>query len=139
MPPPRALANEVSESEKPAALSCMCEAPNKAWAKGVNFPTPTDTRGPSTTVLRFVSALKLGGSDILRAVEAAEINHKSDPGKHLAFERPVPAVQVGAAVGRKIGAAVGISEEDIPASRDLSQGRSGQQQENAGDKSEFGD
>ena len=70
--------------------------------KGREFPYPDGHARPETTVFRLVSALKVGDSrNILRAVESAEISHKSDPGKHLAFERPVPAVQVGAAFGRQ--------------------------------------
>jgi hypothetical protein len=131
MPPPRAVANDVSESEKPVALALMCEAPNRASAKGVNFPTGTRDSRPENHSVHFCINVESGNAgNILRAVEAAEICDEPYPGKYLPFQRSVPAVEVGPSVGRKICAAVGISGEDVTASGDLGKGRGRHQKKN---------
>jgi hypothetical protein len=58
MPPPRAWANEVFDSENPDALSLMCPAPISAFAKGRTFPTETETRGPNKKLWICVLALR---------------------------------------------------------------------------------
>ncbi|MGC1223453.1 MAG: hypothetical protein WA872_16885, partial [Candidatus Sulfotelmatobacter sp.] len=68
---------------------------------------------------------------------AVKIGHEPQKRKRFAFERGLKAIRAGAVDRREIGVVVGISEENVPAGRNLSVCQTSEQQESKTNKSDF--
>jgi len=63
-----------------------------------------------------------------------DVGHKSDDRQELAFKRCLPSIGVGTVDRGQIGVLVGITEEDIAGSWNLSRGERAKEQHNNGRK-----
>jgi len=51
--------------------------------------------------------------EIVAAVEAVEVGNDAHPGQEFSFQRAFPSVQVRTIVVVEVGAAVGVSDENV--------------------------